>query len=274
MHMIFLDFRELFDASAFSVGIRIIKERELSFDRLYIGSSFCPIYFIFSDIYPKVFDYCSKEKLKISLSVPVFNESLLQQGKEKLCQLIEIGKGVIDEVLVNDIGMLRYVSECLDVDVVLGRLFFKDPRDGRIPLFVERTAVFSLLTFPDFINQEKVIGIELDPIADVLDLSAICDYHGIVTLNGPYCYMSVGMICKFGSVNKTVEKKFRPSTRCGFECRNIIEIHSDRHYPLNKKLIRAGRAIFYYQPRVDTIGRLVDRHLYFPLYEFIQYLKG
>lgn len=274
MHLINLDYRELFDASMFSVGINIVYEKELSLSRIYIGSSFCPIYFIFSDIYPMVLDYCSKRNLKVSLSIPVFNESLLQQGKEKLCQLIETGKGVIDEVIVNDVGMLRYVSENFNVHVVLGRLFFKDPRDGRITSFIERTAGFSLLTYPDFINQDKIIGIELDPIADVLNLSSIGDYHGVVMLNGPYCYMSVGMICKYGSVHKPIDKKFRPSTSCGFECKHIVEIHSDHHRPLNKKLIRAGRAIYYYQPKVNTIGRLADRHLYFPLYEFMQHLKG
>ncbi|MBQ9415093.1 MAG: hypothetical protein IJU16_08230 [Clostridia bacterium] len=272
--MMYPDFRDLFDAAAFLAGINIIDDRKLSFERIYIGSSFCPVYFIFSDIYPKVLDYCSKRNLKISLSVPVFNEALLQQGKEKLGQLIEAGKDVIDEVIVNDIGMLRYVSEYGNVPVVLGRLFFKDPRDGRLPAFVERTAGFSLLTFPDFINQEKVIGIELDPLADVLDLRAIRDYRGVVTLNGPYCYMSVGMICKFGSVHKTVDQKFRPSTGCRFECQHIVEIHADPHRPLNKKLIRAGRAVFFYQPKVETIGRSVDRQLYFPLDEFTQRLKG
>lgn len=272
MDMICPDFRELFDRSSFSASINIVKEKHYGFNRIFIGSSFCPIFFLNTNIYSEAIKYCSLNHIKISLAVPVFNEALLEQGKIKIKELIESGKNEIDELIVNDIGMLRYAMEELAIPIVLGRLFFKDPRDGRLSAFIERTAEISLLSSTDLLNRKKIAGIEIDPVSDILDLNTISGYSGTVTLNGPYCYMSTGMICKYGSVNKSINRKFRPSAICGLECRHMVEVHSDHYRPAEKKLIRAGRAVYFYQPKVRTIGHEVDRYLYFPLDEFIQYL--
>lgn len=271
--MMCLDLRELFDKTTFYLVTKWTEANQHRYDRIILGSSFCAISFLYSDIYSFAIDYCSANNIKISLATPVCSESLLLQGKDHIKYLIDCGKGIIDELIVNDIGMLKYATNSLSVNVFLGRLFFKDPRDGRRPEFIDRSSEIASLTCTDFLNWPNVAGVELDPITETLDLSAIQYYNGTVMLNGPFCYMSTGMICKFGSTQKPLIQKFRPSSLCGFECRHIIEEHYDSRISQKNTLVCAGKAVFFERSKIRTIGRSIDRYLYFPLKEYIQYLE-
>ena len=102
-----------------------LQSKEL--ERLYLGSYFCGNYFlgIMEGAIKKILEDCN-QSVVISLVIPVFSEGQLIKGKEKIKTLLNYFPNKIDEVVVNDYGMLEYISENYDLPIVLGRLFMKE----------------------------------------------------------------------------------------------------------------------------------------------------
>lgn len=73
-------------------------------NRLYVGSAFCDLFFLKS-IEPtleQLFAFCIENNMKITLSVPIFLQNCINQGKEIVKRVIKHYGDIIDEISVND----------------------------------------------------------------------------------------------------------------------------------------------------------------------------
>ena len=242
-------------------------------DRIYLGSSFCSQYFLGFRGYERLIDRCKQQGIPITLVLPVFSEKDLLAGKEKAERILDCASGVIDEITVNDVGMLRWVTgHMAGIRVNLGRLFFKDPRDCRVLAYYHIPGAPFLLDNldDDFWKQFDISGIELDAVKETIDLSGISRDALSIGLHVPYCYMTTGNICKFASIHKRIEQKFRPNAACAMECHGIFDTYSG-HIPqtnCDPTIYRYGRTLYY---RVDPTERLENeatRLIYFPIDEW------
>lgn len=250
---------------------KVVKENQIPdpLMRIYAGSSFCSQYFLHLNCWEKLFDYCRSHDLHVTLTLPIFSQKDLEAGKERIKDILEKGKEIVDEVTVNDLGMLQYISGTYETGVNLGRLFFKDPRDVRVRPYQEGEMSPNLLSNRSFLleDNDRIKGIELDPTNRYIDLSG-CDLDGIVLgVHTPFCYMTTGNICKFASTHKDVENKFRPNGRCHLECSQMYEHYKARFDGRNADLIRYGRTVYYYNNGTRIAGRKIDRKMYFPVLE-------
>lgn len=235
-------------------------------DRIYIGSSFCGQYFLHLSmkLMKELMVVCKKQNIKVTLVVPIFTEKNLQEGKDKLERLLTEFKTEIDEVTVNDYGMLLYVHEKYPyIGLNMGRLFMKDYREPRYEEYFNQ--VFKPRSFTNYlkelIKRYKVRYLEFDPTHKKIDFSEKPEevQIGIYT---PYAYMTVGQICQLGGISKSVDKKFRPNEPCMAECYK----HRMRYFMGDDRVWRRiGRAIYFENKEVEIIGLNQVREIYAPL---------
>lgn len=104
-------------------------------ERLYVGSNFCSKYFLGQSraLWREAFSLCRSERIAATLVVPVVSQRDLFAVCRLMDELLDSYGDVIDEITVNDVGMLAYCRECCGRALNLGRLFFKEPRDPRFP---------------------------------------------------------------------------------------------------------------------------------------------
>lgn len=238
--------------------------------RIYFGSYFCGQYFCHlpeGQIH-KLLDYSRKNQIKLTLTVPILTEKYLKQGKRRIKQLSEVFGELIDEVTVNDYGMLDtiyndYVQEKPQVKLNLGRLLMKDYRDPRY------TEYFNMplkpRSFTDYLNElikkYKINLIEFDPTHAVIDFSE--KPEGIdIALHQPYCYETVGQICQMAGIDKPVEEKFRPNEPCKQQCQ---EHHI--HYFIEEGFtwLKYGKAVYFKNEQCKAKGLDKIRLIYSPL---------
>lgn len=250
----------------------IEKDRNVKIERVFIGSSFCSQYFINFSSWVKAVDFCRKKNIKITLVVPVFSESDLFIGKKKIDKILSESNEIIDEVTVNDIGMLSLFQAKKKLKINIGRLFFKDPRDCRVPAYTKLELSPQLLSCigNQYLEKYNFNGIELDPTNEILNLSAAQPYNYSVAIHFPFCYTTTGNVCKFASIHKSIEKKFRPNTKCGMECLKIVDYYSGHvvQTDCDPTLIRIGRTLYFKNDNVTFVGKQPDRIIYFPFEEW------
>ncbi len=213
--------------------------------RIYIGSNFCPKYFLYCEenVVSLIIDWCEKNNKKITLCLPVFSERDLIAGKNRLSKYEKWFKcGIIDEITVNDLGMLAYVAERYPyININLGRLFNKDTRDQRYPEFIGKTCVPDLLTLKNAVAFDyRVHGIEFDSTHATLDLTGT-DLQ--VAVYFPYCYATLGSICEFASIAKPINKKFRTNAACSMQCMEKYAKYQTEYS--NFSYVKFGRAVYF-----------------------------
>ncbi len=242
-------------------------ETGLQFDRIHIGSNFCSQYFITLANYfiqhPEIFD----TDVPITLTIPVVSQKNLKEVKELIPKLIDI-IGLIDEVTVNDLGMLNFLKDKYNLN--LGRLFFKDSRDFRINEYTQQTVTpnFSVM-LPE---KDSISGVEMDNVTKSLNLDSFPE-DKFISIHYPYTFQSTGNICKFASIDKPRELKFRPNSQCGLECRKVHDFYKELFG--NKEnieenltqIFRYGRTVYFLNDDVEYGSRKPDRLIYFPLKE-------
>lgn len=238
---------------------------------IYIGSYFCSQYFINIDFVEHIESFCAAHNCSIVLVVPVISQKDLWKAKDKIGDLIQ--NLPIDEITVNDFGMFEYISKNYSIPVNFGRLFFKDTRDFRIsdyyknelnPSFLEAISIYRDLY--------RLNGIELDPTAQILNLIGV---DGIqISLHEPFCYLTTGNICEFASIQKPINKKFRPNLHCERTCLHVFEKYEQvNHMVPNEKIYRIGRAIYFYTESPTIHCNQSIRKIYFPFEEMIHLMK-
>ncbi|MBR3771999.1 MAG: hypothetical protein IKL07_06995 [Clostridium sp.] len=237
-----------------------------SCERLYLGSSFCGKYFLHQSIeeIKELVNIAEGEGQKIVLEVPVFSEGDLGLGKHKIEQILMIGGDIIDEITVNDYGMLPYVRKSFQQSVNLGRMFMKDYRDPRYEEYFQipwKPKVYTRF-FKALLKEYQVKGLEFDITHQNVDFSE--NPEGVtIGIHVPYCYQTVGRICEFASIHKDIMNKYRPNTACGTDCMdNLVKYTIDDG---NREYVRFGRTVYFKHPGFEIKGLNQFRLIYFPI---------
>lgn len=235
--------------------------------RIYIGSYFCSRFFLSTD-YSKLVEFARISKCNVTLVLPVFTEKDLQKAKKYIYTILEKYKGVIDEITVNDLGMLFYVIRNIPIKVNLGRMFYKEPRDVRIPEYYNQDGTLnSLIPLNEIVDLTSLNTIEIDEIKLKIRSESIQTVD--IAVHTPFCFMTTGNICKFASINKDIEHKFRPNCLCQKECASIYEHYSELYNGSQIDIFRIGRTVYYLNLKRSKIENL-KRNIYFPFLEIIK----
>lgn len=236
-------------------------------ERIYFGSSFCGKYFLHQrkQVIEELKELCQKEGMHLTMTVPVFSQSDLAAGKEKIKELCEICQDVMDEITVNDYAMVVYLAGQCRQNLNLGRIFTKDYRDPRYKEYFSQTWFPKIFTayLKNFLYKYKIAGIEFDPTHELIDLSQLPEKI-TAGVHEPYCYMTMGRICQYASFSyASIEKKFRANMPCGEECQDTVIVYDAEEE--KQKFIRIGRAVFFYNPDIQIKGVSNYRTIYLPM---------
>ncbi|MEE3450840.1 MAG: hypothetical protein VZR27_09135 [Acutalibacteraceae bacterium] len=236
--------------------------------RLYIGSYFCSQYFLKMDFLSEIKKLIDKKHIFLTLVIPIISEKDLEKSKEQIRHILE--ELPIDEVTVNDVGMLSALFAIPQIRINLGRLFFKDARDIRLPAYYHCTLRPSLLNqLSDYRSRYGVQYAELDPICSVMDLRNETDVK--LAIHGPFGYLTTGNICKYASISKDIKCKFRPNISCNKECQRVYETYT-KTLP-DYELYRIGRAVYFASVIPETINGGFERSIYAPFHEMVKLRK-
>ena len=237
--------------------------------RVYVGSYFCSQYFLSLKI-DKLVEVVRDRNIKMTLVLPIFSEKDLNIAKSKILKILQTSEIMIDEITVNDFGMLTYIQSNFDIKVNLGRLFFKDARDVRVnEYYLQKGKVNILSVLENIVDISKINYIELDETNKMIDVND--NYN--VAVHFPFCFMTTGNICKYASINKSLECKFRPNDRCGQECSCVYEHYSEIYNGTPIELYRIGRTVYAYMTERSEITNK-EREIYFPFIEIVNCVGG
>lgn len=244
-------------------------------ERIYFGSYFCGQYFVHlpKSQVEKLLDFCKQHQIKLTLVVPILTQKHLNKGKEKIEELLRLFGKLLDEITINDYGMLSYLNEKYNLDkggrerqhfkLNIGRLLLKDYRDPRY------TEYFNLSLKPrsftnymqEVIKNYKIHCLEFDPTHAVIDFSE-CPEGVLIGLHTPYCYETVGQICQMAGIHQPIDKKFRPNEVCQKECeKEQIHYFSEGGYTW----IKHGRTVYFKNLECQVRGIEQIRSIYSPL---------
>ncbi len=235
--------------------------------RFYIGSCFCSKYFLRSlgRSGDEIGRYALDNDCRITVTVPVPSDRWTGPVKKTLSGCI-YNHPAVDEVTVNDYGMLDYVMKLreesgMDFRITAGRLFFKNYRDPRYP---EQQKSRTVCFFPQLLS-EKVDAVELDICSREMDVSSIPE--GVeIHYHYPYTYVTCTQYCEFASVINPETRRFRTDMRCGLKCMDAL-IRTDAD---GAELIHVGRGVCTPAPDAFNSSRPADRYIYWPLREFLE----
>ncbi len=233
--------------------------------RIYVGSYFCSQYMLnlSKELIEKVMQEVKKIGIKVTLVLPMFTEKDLLRGKDKIKEFVPYFHKEIDEITVNDYGMLEYIHIKYQMNINLGRLMFKDYRDPRYEEYYHQINKPKYFTkhLKQICEQYQISGLELDITHESIDISnAPSDIE--IAIHVPYSYMTVGMVCEFASIPYEITKKFRPNLPCHKEClRNRIVYHmlEDRKY------LKIGRTVYFEHKDGTVLGEREYREIYAPI---------
>lgn len=237
-----------------------------TFSRIYIGSYFCSQYFLSIDYCENLASICNEYNIDVTLVLPVFTQKDLMLAKNKLKYILDsINK--IDEITVNDIGMLNYISEINSIKVNIGRLFLKDARDARLPDIMDQTVSSECLDYSNIFEGYNVSSIEIDPIGEYYNVNNLQNIP--VAIHQPFCYQTTGHICKYASIFKSIDKKFRPNSKCSRQCLNIYEIYDDISKREDALFYRIGRTVYFRNEISKSFASNFFRIIFFPFDDII-----
>lgn len=171
------------------------------FERLYLGSSFCGNAFLHNtggapmtalQQLSQIYD------VPCTLVVPTPLERELRPVKCRVEYLLD-AFSCIDEVTVNDYGMLAWLAGQGRIAVNVGRLFSKDLRDLRyhdgFPE-VYRPALSGRALDDLCARYPRLRGIEYDPCGYVLDLTEV-PVSLTAAVHVPYLFATTGAFCPY-----------------------------------------------------------------------------
>ena len=231
--------------------------------RIYIGSYFCEKYFLGINIWTRITDFCKTSNIHISMVIPVFAQLDLNNAKTVISGLISKYSDIIDEIVVNDFGMLRFIKQISDLKIIQGRLFSKIPRDFR---FTGQSSGLKNCEVQVF--DSAIHSVELDPVGSNIYIINAQNLGIGLQLHVPYCYQTVGNICCYASTHKMIEKKFRPNSSCERECYYLCEHYKD------KDIAKIGRAVYFSSDFTKVNNISVERYIYSPIREYLAFMNG
>lgn len=203
---------------------------KLKVTRIYIGSEFCCRLlerWDFASI-KKLIELISSNKLGVTFVIPPTIESELDKIKDIIQYLLFENR--VDEIVINDFGILSYVIDKkkeieANTKLIVGRLFNKLSRDPRV-LFSEEEGLTSegkkticengLLVgkYQEYFKNAKIENFETDLFSDksVINPDLFMSYHY------PLVYITMGQICATASYDKSLSNKFKLNNQCSFGC--------------------------------------------------------
>ncbi|MBX9033810.1 hypothetical protein [Gordonibacter massiliensis (ex Traore et al. 2017)] len=240
-------------ARAHGMSLSLLVERTMqaagrrSVQRLYVGSNLCSQYFLRQpeQVWREAFSLCRRERIPATLVVPVFSQKDLAEARRRIDEVVSAHGDAIDEITVNDVGMVTYCLDRYGLPLNAGRLFSKEPRDPRyVELFEAKHAVGVPALVTELFRRGELQGLELDPTHAALDLSELRGYmpHLEVGVHMPYCYLSTGSICELAGIGRPVREKFRPNAACTLECTRCAIGY---RLPYGARLLKFGRAVYF-----------------------------
>lgn len=233
--------------------------KKVGYDRICLGAYFCDDYFIrnIRGMFASTYPYCRKNNIRITLTLPVFSESFLNNGIRLIDELLTQYRDVIDEVTVNDVGMLRYISGRGNVNINHGRLLQKYSRDIRHANYSK--GCFKYYGYSDE-YESLAETIEFDVCAETMEIH-IGGKRAAIHRNCSYATM--GRNCQFAGLNRSVWEKFDLSSPCGEVCSRFFLNYVDQE---GHTFCQVGKAVFFEVSantiRTDSEVRFID----FPLY--------
>ncbi|MDO5520448.1 MAG: hypothetical protein Q4G58_08150 [bacterium] len=239
-----------------------------SISRIYIGSYFCSQYFMHlteADC-KDVLEYVNQHNGKVTLVIPIVTEKNLKKVKLRIDSFINYFGAVMDEITVNDYGMLEYIYNKYKLKLNLGRLFMKDYRDPRYPEYFKgpfRPRVFTSY-IRSIVEKYEIHAMEFDPTHKELDFAEKPE-GVLIGLHTPYCYMTTGQICEYSSVDKDIKDKFRPNPDCDVECLSHHIEYDLEEIEEERKFIRFGRTVYFENKDCKVLGLTDMRVIYLPL---------
>lgn len=234
-------------------------------ERIYIGSYFCAQYFLHMEdrLIDDIVTLAKNMRIRLTLVIPIIPQKDLDHVLKKIEHYCEYFEDCMDEITVNDYGMLAYIHENYDVGLNMGRLFMKDYRDPRHPIYFNSVLKPKIFTkyLIHLIEQYQIDGMEFDLTHVAINFENKPKRIRI-GIHTPFCYVTVGQICEYAAINKDIEKKFRPNQSCTKECQETI-IRYDLED--NREWIRLGRAVFFENSECQIEELNAYREIYFPV---------
>ena len=106
-----IDPRLLLTGSAFyTLFASVEKKYDSKIERVSIGSSFCSRFFLGSDM-DELLARIDSLGLPVTLTIPIFSQKELAEGKERVLELCRRWGKLIDEATCNDLGMLNILKQ-------------------------------------------------------------------------------------------------------------------------------------------------------------------
>lgn len=240
--------------------------------RIYIGSYYCSHYFLQTprNGYAELLNYARSRNLNVTLVVPPLFENDLDAASELILYLKNLSEqadNTIDEISINDLGMLEMLKAEKSAKIVMGRVLQKDNRDPRYPDFFEQTHTHRVFGsyYSGFMKDNNISGLELDFTHREIAIPNISEPLK-VAVHIPYCYMSMGSICEFASMNKADDMKFRFADSCQCECdRAFIECN----YLNELRFLRIGRSVQFKNDKCKICTDVPYRLIYTPIKELV-----
>lgn len=231
------------------------------YHRIYIGSYFCSQFFLNFDV---TILLNSIKNQNITLVIPIISQKNLFKAKERLDDLIN--KFNIDEITINDVGMLAYISKYYQLKINLGRLFFKESRDLRYLEYINQKYVLpeDVAGLHNIFENYSISSIEIDQITRKIDIHN-AKYN--IVIHYPFCYISTSQICEFASIHKGYEEKFLKNCSCCKECQFNMIIYKKIIHEINANVefYKIGRAIYFLNESCEIISSKKCRMVYFPI---------
>lgn len=189
-----------------------------SVSRIYLGSYFCDRYYcgISDGVWSGCFDYIRQHGAVAVLVIPTPSQQRLAEVKHRTDALLEQYDDLICELVVNDHGMLNWVTAGFPTKPIwLGRTMDKELRDPRYPLPGSHQKLLGQLEH-GLCGRKNLIGVETD--VPRIDGEATCPSGKMLGIHTPFAYMSMGRICELASIGLPPSEKFQLYRKCRRQC--------------------------------------------------------
>lgn len=234
-------------------------ESDLEFARVYVGSYFCDSYFLrtIEHALYQLEQFAIHKKIRVTMVVPILMQKHVQVGLKIIDKVLH-NFSIIDEVVVNDYGMLNYLSSNYDCGIIIGRLLRKRARDYRYPNYINSVEFEE--TKDIYLKYPRVFGADIDVASTIIDCSGY-DSRIVPCIHIPYTYITCGQICDFAALDADIFQKFNDNKNCNFSCNRLYYAYKTE---TDHDLFRIGKAIYYKSVQYEILNTDNVRYVYFP----------
>lgn len=201
---------------------------------------------------------------RATLVIPAASEHESIHLKQNIEYFLEYCGNCIDELVVNDYGMLEFAEQLQEryaIRITAGRLFSKNFRDPRYPAYGKETA-YSF--FPGLL-QNKVSAVEIDIVSEHMDLSEV-DSEIQIHAHYPYTYVTCGQNCEFAASTQPEGYRYIGGRGCGLSCMNgYMETSAN-----DSLFLLVGKGVYTKSNLSTSYARKPDRFIYWPADEFLK----